>query len=75
MKRCTLLYIHLSTLPLRIAIVLTGNLLLLGNQQLTISTQCTVRILVLFYTVNFTTYSSKVDYTILTLVPRQDTTL
>ncbi len=34
-----------------------------------------VRILVLFYTVNFTTYSSKVDYTILTLVPRQDTTL
>jgi hypothetical protein len=29
-----------------------------------------VRILVLFYTVNFTTYSSKVDYTILTLVPR-----
>ena len=41
MKRCTLLYIHLSTLPQRIAIVLTGNLLLLGNQQLTISTQCT----------------------------------
>ncbi len=36
---------------------------------------CNVRILVLFYTVNFTTYSSKVDYTILTLVPRQDTTL
>ena len=34
-----------------------------------------VRILVLFYTVNFTTYSSKVDYTILTLVPRQDTAL
>jgi hypothetical protein len=34
-----------------------------------------VRILVLFYTVNFTTYSSKVDYTILTLVPRQDTIL
>ncbi len=35
-----------------------------------------VRILVLFYyTVNLTTYSSKVDYTILTLVPRQDTTL
>ena len=34
-----------------------------------------VRILVLFYTVNFTTYSSKVDYTMLTLVPRQDTTL
>ena len=32
-----------------------------------------VRILVLFYTVNFTTYSSMVDYTILTLVPRQDT--
>jgi hypothetical protein len=29
-----------------------------------------VRILVLFYTVNFTTYSSMVDYTILTLVPR-----
>ena len=29
-----------------------------------------VRILVLFYTVNFTTYSSKVDYTMLTLVPR-----
>ena len=41
MKRCTLLYIHLSTLPQGIAIVLTGNLLLLGNQQLTISTQCT----------------------------------
>ena len=41
MKRCTILYIHLSTLPLRIALVLTGNLLLLGNQQLTISTQCT----------------------------------
>ena len=39
--RCTILYIHLSTLPLRIAIVLTGNLLLLGNQQLTISTECT----------------------------------
>ncbi len=37
----TILYIHLSTLPLRLAIVLTGNLLLLGNQQLTISTQCT----------------------------------
>jgi hypothetical protein len=34
-----------------------------------------VRILVLFYTVNFTTYSSKVYYTILTLVPRQDTIL
>ncbi len=34
-----------------------------------------VRIIVLFYTVNFTTYSSKVDYTILTLVPRQDTAL
>ena len=32
-----------------------------------------VRILVLFYTVNFTTYSSKVDYTILTLVPRHNT--
>ncbi len=32
MKRCTILYIHLSTLPY------TGNLLLLGNQQLTIST-------------------------------------
>ncbi len=33
-----------------------------------------VRILVLFYTVNFTTYSSMVDNTILTLlVPRQDT--
>ena len=41
MKRCTILYIHLSTPPLRIAIVLTGNLLLLGNQQLTISTECT----------------------------------
>ena len=37
--------------------------------------QIAVRILVLFYTVNFTTYSSKVDYTILTLVPRQDTIL
>ena len=34
-----------------------------------------VRILVLFYTVNFTTYSSKVDYTMLTLIPTQDTTL
>jgi hypothetical protein len=34
---------------------------------------CLSRILVLFYTVNFTTYSSMVDYTILTLVPRQDT--
>ncbi len=30
---------------------------------------------VLFYTVNFTTYSSKVDYTMLTLVPKQDTIL
>ena len=38
MKRCTILYIHLSTLPLWIAIALTGNLLLLGNQELTIST-------------------------------------
>ncbi len=27
-----------------------------------------VRILVLFYTMNFTTYSSKVDYTMLTLI-------
>ncbi len=34
-----------------------------------------VRILSLFYTLNFTTYSSKVDYTMLTLVPRQDTIL
>ena len=38
MERCTILYIHLSTLLLMVAIVLTGNLLLLGNQQLTIST-------------------------------------
>ena len=41
MERCTILYIHLSTLPEMVAIVLTGNLLLLGNQQLTISTECT----------------------------------
>ena len=29
MERCTILYIHLSTLLLMVAIVLTGNLLLL----------------------------------------------
>ena len=32
MERCTILYIHLSTLPRRIAIVLTGNLLFVGKQ-------------------------------------------